>query len=433
MAALGPTADPPIVRRSGEPTEGVRRAQRDERGIRDTLSGLQIPLIRALSRARADRFDAMVHNNRVTLLRDGAACLTEMLVAIREARFEVSLEMYWFGSDATGRRFADALSSKAREGVAVQVIYDSVGSFDADDTMFEEMRAAGCIVHEYNPIAPWRKRFDAFLLNKRDHRKILVVDQIIGFTGGVNLGDPWAAESDGGGNWRDDVIRIEGVAALQLREVFLWTWRELGEERATKTMNEVELRESGVTLPSEGSPVRVLTNQRHRERATIRRSYLREIRGARSNIFMSNSYFVPDRAVRVALAHAVKRGVDVKVLVPGESDVAAVYYASRRLYEGLMRDGIELYEWHGTILHSKTATIDDRWCTVGTYNFDHRSWRFNLEVNVSVEDAGVAAAMARCFREDIAHSGRLDRSEFRYRPLGERALEHLCYLFRRLL
>jgi cardiolipin synthase len=380
----------------------------------------------AARRSPAELFDGSVRGNRVTLLHDGGVCLPAMLEAIERAEHEILFEMYWFGSDRTGRRFAEALSKKAREGLRVLVIYDAVGSIDADDAMFDEMRAAGCDVREYNPIAPWRARFKMGLVNNRDHRKIIVADQRIAFTGGVNVGDLWAPEAEGGGGWRDDMIRIEGTAAFAMREVFFQTWRDLGGRLP-----------EGEKMPpraaDDGSPVRVLTGHYRRSRAAIRRSYLEEIRRASSHIYITNSYFVPDRVIRRALGSASDRGVKVKVLLPGESDVTAVYYAGRRLYEWLLDRGVELYEWQGTVLHAKTAVIDDRWCTVGTYNMDYRSWRSNLEVNVSVEDAGVAGAMSERFRADIARAVPVKADDWRFRPLSERVLEHFFYLFRKLL
>ena len=396
---------------------------------------MRIPRFRLLSRKRTDRYEALVQGNRVTLLHDGAACLPAMLDAVESAEREILFEMYWFGSDRVGRRFAEALSDKARRGVKVCVVYDAVGSLEADDEMFAGMRQAGCDVREYNPIAPWRQRFHVGLVNNRDHRKIIVVDQHVALTGGVNVGEPWAPESEGGGGWRDDMIRIEGVAALALRDVFLATWRDLGGVDPSPTMSQAELYDSGVRIPdpNEGSPVRVLSNDYRVARAAIRRSYLRQIRKAAKHIYISNSYFVPDGVIRRALARAVARGVDVKVLVPGESDVPAVHFAARRLFGWLLKRGVELWEWKGTVLHAKTAVIDDRWCTVGTYNMDYRSWRTNLEVNVTVEDDGVASAMTRRFRADLTRSQRVDPHDWGFRPLSERLLEQFFYLFRKLL
>ena len=170
-------------------------------------------------------FEGLVEGNRVTLLHDGVQCYPAMLEAIAAAEREVLLEMYWFGSDRTGWRFAEALMEKARAGIPVDVIYDAVGSIEADGALFDALRDAGCRVLEYNPIAPWRQRFRLGVVNNRNHRKMLIVDRKIGFTGGVNIGDPWAPEEEGGEGWRDDMIRIEGPAVEFMRRIFLHGWK----------------------------------------------------------------------------------------------------------------------------------------------------------------------------------------------------------------
>jgi cardiolipin synthase len=398
-----------------------------------------------LSRLRArltrnrdpDVFEAMVAGNRVALLHDGDECFPSMLDFIRAAQHEVLLEMYWFDSSPTGRRFADALSERARAGATVCVIYDAVGSIEADEEMFDEMRAAGCQVEQYNPVAPWRRRFRLARIQHRDHRKILVVDGAVGFTGGVNIGHPWACHQDGGLGWRDDMIRIEGPAAGQLRSVFLDTWRRLGgkEPPAPSVAPGPPSLTGRGPPPEEGfdSPVRVLANRWVGERRAIRKAYLDQIAKARDHVYITNSYFLPDRSVRNALARAAKRGVDVRILVPNESDVFAVYYATRNLYTRLIRQGIQVFEWVGTVLHAKTAVVDGVWCTVGTFNLDYRSWRFNLEVNVAVEDRRVAGAMRERFILDLEKSKKIELSTWRFRPLSERVLEWFFYLFRKLL
>ena len=379
----------------------------------------------------------MVSGNRVTLLNDGVQCFPVMLTIIGEAEREILLEMYWFASDRTGRRFADALVAKAREGVRVRVIYDAVGSLETDGAMFDEMCAAGCEVLQYNPIAPWRQRFSIGLVNNRDHRKILVVDGRVAMTGGVNIGDPWASAEEGGDGWRDDMIRIEGPAAAQMRDVFKETWQDLSERgRVTSETGSPEGGAPSLPPPeATRSPtsVRVLASHYGRARRAIRREYLAQIRRASSQIYISNSYFVPDRVVRRALANAVARGVDVRVLVPGRSDVAAVYWAGRRLYGGLLRAGVRIYQWQRTILHAKTAVIDQHFCTVGSYNLDYRSWRSNLEVNVAIDDPALGATMARRFEDDLAEAVALDGRDWAFRPLSHRLLEWFLYLFRKLL
>jgi cardiolipin synthase A/B len=345
-----------------------------------------------------------------------------MLDAIRGARREVLLEMYWFGSDATGRRFATALSDKAREGVRVCITYDSVGSWEADRGMFAELIRAGCSVLEYNAPAKWRLRWR--IGNRRNHRKQLIIDGRIGLTGGVNLADPWASIADGGLGFRDSMILIEGPAVSEMRAIFFTTFEGGKAARAA--------REAPLPEVAGKTQVMVLANDLRRNRRLIERAYLRAIRGAARRVWIENSYFIPSWAVRHALYRAVKRGVDVRVVLPSKSDVPAVAYATRRLYARLLRRGIRLFEWAQSILHSKIAVVDD-WCTVGTHNLDYRSWIYNLELNVVVDDPAISEELKLRIHEAIASSVEVDAHAWRFRPLLERLLELVFYRFRRLL
>ena len=375
-------------------------------------------------------FEALVSGNRVTLLHDGEQAFPAMLEAIAEAKREILLEMYWFASDEVGRQFADALTAKAETGVTVRVIYDAVGSIQSDGRMFSRLRDAGCEVEQYNPIAPWRARFRIGVVNNRDHRKLLIVDRQVGFTGGVNLGNEWAPKGAGGAGWRDDTIRIEGPAVEQMCDIFDYGWRRIVEPPSA---DRPRLRPPVDTGDGTGSRVRVLANHYFRERRAIRQAYLRRIESAQRSVCITNSYFVPDGQIRRVLGRAVARGAEVRVIVPGKSDVFAVRHAARKLYGRLLEAGIQLYEWQGSILHSKTAVIDGRWCTVGTYNLDARSLRFNLEVVAAVEDAAVAGAMEDRFNEDLEHAKLVSYEEWRRRPLHVRMLDDFFYRFHRLL
>ena len=364
--------------------------------------------------------------NRVELLHDGDACFSALLGAIEAAQREILLEMYWFGSDATGRRFASALAQKARDGVRVCITYDAAGSFGVDGAMFDGLRRAGAGVYEYRPVRMLLGRINLAAFNRRNHRKILVLDGRLGFTGGVNLADPWASVAAGGLGFRDDMIAIEGPAVTDMRDIFLATYRGRHRDDA--------LREKMDGAGASGTaPVRVLATDARQKRRLIERSYLQQIRSARERILITNSYFIPSLTVRHALAQAAKRGVIVRVLLPVESDVPAVTYATRAQYGYMLRKGIELYEWSQSILHSKTAVIDGRWCTVGTYNLDYRSLAFNLEINVVVEDTHVAAKLEARMQRDMDASVRVDAHGWRFRPLGQRVLELFFYLFRKLL
>ncbi|MDH3727365.1 MAG: phospholipase D-like domain-containing protein [Myxococcales bacterium] len=375
-------------------------------------------------------FETLVSGNRVTLLHDGEQAFPAMLKAIEAAEREILLEMYWFGSDKVGRQFAEALSSQAKAGLRVRVIYDAVGSIQSDGRMFARMRDAGCEVEQYNPIAPWRARFRIGVVNHRDHRKLLIIDRRVGFTGGINLADEWAPDSAGGGGWRDDTIRIEGPAVEQMRNIFVHAWRRIVEpgDGGKPSMPPV------VEIPEEeGSRVRVLANQYFGERRAIRRAYLSRIANAKRSVSITNSYFIPDSRIRRVLRQAAKRGVDVRVIIPGKSDLFPARYAGRRLYGRLLRGGIKLFEWQRSILHSKTAIVDGEWCTVGTYNLDYRSWRFNLEVVAAIEDAAVAGAMERRFNEDLEQAKPISYAQWRRRPLLVRVLDRFFYLFRKML
>lgn len=370
-----------------------------------------------------------VGGNQVLLHRDGAEAYPAMLEAIEGAREQILLEMYWFDSDRAGRRFAEALGAAAARGVEVAVLYDSVGSIGADPGMFSELRRAGAHVVEFGPVAPWRRRFRLERLTRRDHRKILVVDGELGFTGGCNIANAWLSLEEGGSSWRDDMVSVRGPAARGLMLSVLGIWRRTGGVPLLK------IRRSQPPVDSAGGMrVNVLGEASFlRERREISHAYVRELYRAKKQAWIRNAYFVPDRAVRRALGHAARRGVDVRVLVPGESDVELVRHASRATFSYLLKRGVRLFEFEPRILHAKSAVIDGRWSTIGTFNLDYLSLRSNLEINVSVEDETFGATMEGSFLRDLEESREIDPTAFRYRPLGERLLELVAYRFRKFL
>ncbi len=360
-------------------------------------------------------------HNRVRLLHDGAQALPAMLAAIAGAKEEVLLEMYWFGSDRTGRKFADALIERARAGVCVRVIYDALGSIEAGVAMFDEMQANGIEVFEFNPIAPWRTRFRFARINNRDHRKLLVVDGQLAITGGFNLGDPWAPRDQGGQGWRDDGVEIRGSAALSIRALFYRTFPAKPLALKPRLYNEGD------------TEVTVLASEYHAERRDIYDGYINAIARASRDILITNSYFIPARRVRKALARAVTRDVRVRVLMPRDTDVKLAQLASRNLYARLMKDGIELYEWGGGILHAKTAVIDDDWSTVGSFNFDARSIYNNLELNVAMVCKEVNAALRKRVEADLEQSVKIELTSWNKRSWFLRLIERFVYAFRWLL
>lgn len=369
---------------------------------------------------RKERHKATVRpGNRVALFHDGAACLDAMLRAIEGARREILLEMYWFGSDRTGQRFAAALEERARQGVFVCVTYDAVGSWESDRAQFERMRVAGCHVHVYNPPSHHLSRLFRWRANRRNHRKLLVVDGEMGMTGGVNLGDPWAPVAEGGRGFRDNLIRVEGPAVADMRAIFAMTWPH-------------PLPHMPSPRPAGNTPVEVVANDHRRNRRRIERAYLRAVRGARKRVLIENSYFVPTFFVRSALRRAALRGVRVSIVLPSVSDVPLIQFATRRSYEQLLASGVRIFEWGPSVLHSKIAVVDD-WCTVGTHNLDYRSWLYNLEINVCVEDADLASELTRRIECAIAESTALDSEAWAARPVAQRWLEDVLHRFRYFL
>jgi cardiolipin synthase len=370
-----------------------------------------------------------VPGNSVRLLHDGREAFPAMLEAIAQARRQVLLEMYWFDSDAVGRRFAEELSRALRRGVQVAIIYDSVGSIGADRGMFDALEADGAHVLEYNPVAPWRRRFQFSFsrLSHRDHRKILVVDGNVGFTGGINLARQWAPREEEGGGWRDDMMRIAGPAVGRLAHCFHRVWRDHEQPRLLHPHSE--------PLPAGERlvPVRILGERYFRHRHEIATDYASRVYAAKKNVYISNSYFVPDASVRRALIRAAKRGVDVRVIVPAHSDVEPVKFAGRAQYAKLLAGGVRIFEWQDGMFHAKTAAIDGEWCTTGTFNFDYMSLRYNLEVNASVLDAELTADVERSFCDDLKGSREVELRDVELRSLSQRLVENTFYRLRKFL
>lgn len=366
-----------------------------------------------------------VANNEVLLLRNGEQAFPAMLRAIRDAEHQVLLEMYWFASDSAGRRFAQALAQAAERGVEVAVSYDALGSIETDLSMFRDLVRRGVHVLEFNPIAPWRRRFRLGRVMRRNHRKVLVVDGKTGFTGGINLADAWAPVNQGGKGWRDDMLCVRGPAVGGLTACFMTTWEAEGGVALTPA--------SAPSLSSDDQAVRVLGQNTLRERRAIVRAYLYNIYRAVRRVWIANAYFLPEPRVVRALVWAARRGVDVRVLIPARSDVEVVRIASRAMWGRLLRAGVKLYEWPHEVLHAKSAVMDGRWSTVGTFNLDYRSIFSNIEVNVAVRDEAFGRVLERSFEQDFAASRRVDFDAFKRRGFADRLLSWVLYRFRTLL
>jgi cardiolipin synthase A/B len=363
-----------------------------------------------------------VGDDSVRLLRDGEQAFPAMLETIAGAEREVLLEMYWIGEDAVGERFREALAARARAGVKVRVIYDAVGSLACTPAWWRPLTQAGGRAVAYHSISPFDARFRFDRIGRRDHRKMLIVDGVHGFGGGINLAAKWLPVAEGGAGWRDDAIQVHGAATAELRALFYRTWRKLTRERPPLDVRPLSRKSS--------RPVRVLVSQWKTQRS-IHREYVRRIRLAKDRIDIANSYFVPDLRVRFALFRAVRRGVRIRVLVPSKSDVPVVQYAVEALFDTLLRHGVEVWTMPETMLHSKTAIIDESFTTIGSYNLDERSWRKNLEVNLAVEDRAFARHVRSWFERDLLGATRVDLSRWRDRSLAQRSLEWASFALRR--
>ena len=383
------------------------------------------PLPRASTRPAlryANRPRRLTAGNEVLPLIGGGETYPAMLAAIAGAEHSVCLEVYIFESDRTGARFIRALCAAARRGVAVRLIVDGVGSFDLGEPALVAMRAAGVEVIEFHPVAPWRKRFN---LTRRDHRKILVVDDRVGFTGGLNIGDEYAPIADGGKGWHDVHCEIRGPAVLHLARAFRRVWlREGG--------SPYEIHRGRVTTAGD-SLVGIVDNRELRKRWGIRRAYLYAINRAESEVAIANGYFLPDRGVRRALERCAARGVRVRVMVPRNSDVKAVQYAGEYMYGRLIRKGIQILCWTQSMMHAKTAVIDGEWSTIGSYNLDSRSLRYNLEVVAEIIDPELGHQMLAQFESDAARCEALSFEQWRNRGRFRRLLGWFFYQLRKWL
>ena len=371
--------------------------------------------------------EPLYEDNSVELLIDGPTTYRAMLDSIRAAKNHVHLETYIFSSDAVGQQFADALIERHRAGVAVRVLYDAVGSIESAPEFFARLESAGVDLQVYNALDPADPRSVASLAT-RDHRKILVVDGRVGFTGGINVSSTYSRSSGGAAKkrnpaadgWRDTHILIRGPAVAGLQRLFLANWRAQGHELADEATFFPRPAGHG------GELVQILqASGGEGEFSAIYHAYLRAMELATERIWITQAYFAPDERFIETLRGAARRHVDVRIILPGVSDIGVVLYASRSRYGELLREGVRLYESQGTVLHAKTAVIDGVWSTVGSSNLDYRSFLHNDEVNAIVLGQGFAARMESQFLVDAKAAKPVILEDWRQRPAADRVLEVL--------
>jgi cardiolipin synthase len=359
--------------------------------------------------------------NRYQALRNGDEIFPAMLAAIRGARRTITFETYIYWSGDIGRAFADALSERAGAGVRVHVMLDWLGSSKMDPELIDRMRRAGVQVERYHPIR-W---YTLARLNNRTHRKVLVVDGRVGFTGGVGIAPEWTGHAQDPAHWRDTHFRLEGPAVAQMQAVFLDNW--------IKTTGEVLHGDAYFPpLPPVGEGrAQVFMSSPSGGAESMHLMYLLAITAASRSIDLSMAYFVPDALAVKALRDAMRRGVHVRVIVPGPvTDTETVRKASKALWGELLEAGAEIYEYQPTMYHCKVMIVDGFLTSVGSTNFDNRSFRLNDEANLNMYDAAFAREQTAIFEDDLAHSRRVTFEQWQHRPWSEKALEVLASVLR---
>ncbi|MFN7990252.1 MAG: cardiolipin synthase [Thermoanaerobaculia bacterium] len=369
--------------------------------------------------------------NRVELLLDNERAFGAKADAIRGAERSVWAEYYLVEDDATGRSFLSDLAGRARAGCDVRLLYDAVGSSGRPEEELATLRAAGGKAEAFLPVNPLRKRWSAHL---RNHRKLLVVDERIGFTGGMNIGDeyargrasaPGSAKAGRNRPWHDAHLRVEGPAVFDLATVFAEDWTFASGERLVPT---------SIPLPAAGgSVVAVLPSGPDQAANANAHTYFAALSGALERCWLTTPYFVPDEPTVAALCNAAFRGIDVRVLVPAESDVPLAQAAGRFFYGTLLRSGVRIFEYQPAVLHAKTVVVDGSWALVGSANLDFRSFTLNFELGALVFDRGFAALLERRFAQDLVESREVTLPPVERRGFALRARLGLARLLSPLL
>jgi cardiolipin synthase A/B len=363
----------------------------------------------------------IVGGNRVASFLNGDQIFPAMLAAIRAATRTITFETYIYWSGDIGRQFADALSERARAGVRVHVLLDWLGTGKMDQALLDDMERAGVEVCKYHPLR-W---YTIGRMNNRTHRKLLVADGRVGFTGGVGIADNWLGHAEDPEHWRDSHFRIEGPAVAQMQATFMDNWMKC---RSLVLHGE----DYFPALDSAGdSAAQVFHSSPGDGAESVRLMYLLSIAAARKSILLANSYFVPDSLAVRELVSARSRGVRVEIITPGAHiDTETVRKASKSRWGPLLEAGVEIYEYQPTMYHCKVMIVDGAWVSVGSTNFDNRSFRLNDEANLNVLDAALAAEQAAIFEEDKRHARRVTLAAWRRRPAGEKLKERLAGLVR---
>jgi cardiolipin synthase len=362
-----------------------------------------------------------IAGNRFDVLLNGDEIFPSMLSAIRGAKATISFESYIYWSGSIGREFAEALSERSRAGVKVHVLLDWLGSSKLDSAQVATMEKAGVVVRRFHQPA-W---YHLARMNNRTHRKVLVVDGKVGFTGGVGIADVWDGHAQDPDHWRDTHFRAEGPVVAQMQAVFMDNWIKVTGEVLHGAQYFPPLEKRG------DSTAQMFSSSPEGGSESMQLMYLLAITAAARSIHLSSAYFVPDDLSLKALVAAAKRGVRVQVITPGEHmDAETVRKASRARWGDLLEAGVEIFEYQPTMYHCKVMIVDGLWLSVGSTNFDSRSFSLNDEANLNIFDAAFAGRQVAVFQQDLEHSKPITLAAWRQRPLIEKLLEHSAALLR---
>jgi len=424
--ASPPAYGPPVEARAGQPVhiegaKGTRLSAAQSNAVLEKLdrAGKDADLLRRhIAIEEAITGTPLVAGNKVTLLEDGPATYKSMFAAIRAARDHVNLEVYIFRDDDVGRDFQQLLIEKQAAGVQVNVIYDSVGSIKTPRSFFDAMRDKGIRVLEYNPVLPSAATGQ---VNHRDHRKLLVVDGSVAFVGGINIDDVYSSssaatlrktqEEETKTGWRDMHVRIEGPVVADFQRLFLEHWKKQDAQPLPERRWFPEMKPAGHAL------VRALGASADEQNAVVYQTLLYAVKYAQKTAHITVAYFIPDEQTVQVLGAAARRGVEVVLILPGQTDFWAVFEAGRSHYTDLLEAGVKIYEREGALLHSKTAVIDGVWSSIGSTNWDPRSFVHNDEINAEILGPDFGGRMEEAFRKDLDKSKQVRLEDWKKRSL----------------
>jgi len=377
----------------------------------------------------------LIVGNKVSLLQDGTETYSAMFASILNAKKNINLESYIIEDDEIGRQFSDLLLERQSKGIQVNVIYDSVGAIATPKPFYEHLMQGGINVLEFNPVNPLVSRY-RWNINHRDHRKLLVIDGDTAFIGGINISSVYSSgsiarrtlkSSKNITKWRDTDIKIEGPVVAEFQKMFLQTWEK---QRGTP----LPLDNYFPHLTSVGKDiVRALGSTPDDPYSLIYITLISAINNAEKQVFLTNAYFVPDPQLLKALIDAASRGVDVKLILPSQSDSELVFHAGRAHYLALLKGGVHIYERKGAMLHSKTAVIDGTWSTVGSTNLDWRSFLSNDEINAVILGQEFSQQMIAMFNHDLDVSNKIELQLWERRSPLLRIKEWLAQIVGKLL